>query len=160
MNEKKIKKFKTQNSTFKIILLSPSKEIFNQKLAHSLSDIQNLIFVCWRYEGIDYRFEQYLTKKYKKNFSKISIWQFITLGWELPAMTMIESIVRLIPWVIQKPASRQDESYSIENKMKNLEYPQYTRPEKVYNMQVPEILLSGYSKKIEERKKKNSKHLK
>jgi len=56
-----------------IILPSPSKETFTQKTAHSLSDKKHIIFVCTRYEGIDYRFEQYMKKKYKKQFQKISL---------------------------------------------------------------------------------------
>jgi tRNA (guanine37-N1)-methyltransferase len=82
---------------FTIILPSPSKETFTQKTAHNLSTVKDIIFVCTRYEGIDYRFEQYMKKKYKKNFQKISIGQFITLGGETPAMIMIEAISRLIP---------------------------------------------------------------
>ncbi len=90
-----IKKLKKEN--FKIILPSPSKETFTQKTAHALSDTKHLIFVCTRYEGIDYRFEQYMKKKYPKQFQKISIGQYITLGGEIPAMVMIEAISRLIP---------------------------------------------------------------
>jgi tRNA (guanine37-N1)-methyltransferase len=58
---------------FAIILPSPSKETFTQKAAHCLSTVDNLIFVCTRYEGIDYRFEQYMKKTYKKHFQKISL---------------------------------------------------------------------------------------
>ena len=152
-----IKKFKlSKPASFKILFPSPSTEIFNQKKSHSLSKVQNLIFVCWRYEGIDYRWEQYMKKKYKTKFQKISLWSFITLWWELPTMTMIESITRLIPWVIKESESRQNESYSIEHNMDNLEYPQYTRPEDVLWMSVPEILLSWHTKKIQERKNKNT----
>jgi len=79
------------------VLLSPSKEEFNQKIAHSLSEEKDIIFVCARYEGIDYRFEKYMKKQYKKNFQKISLGHFITLGGETPAMVMIEAITRLIP---------------------------------------------------------------
>lgn len=149
-----IKKFKL--SKFKIVFPSPSKEVFDQKKAHSFSKIQNLIFVCWRYEGIDYRWEQYIKKKYKTKFQKISLWSFVTLWWELPTMTMIESITRLIPWVIKESESRKNESYSMDHNMQNLEYPQYTRPEEVLKMSVPEILLTGHSKKIQERKNKNT----
>lgn len=155
--EKIINKFKISNSKFQIIFPSPSQEIFTQKTSHKLSKIQNLIFVCWRYEGIDYRFEQYMKKKYKTKFQKISLWSFVTLWWELPTMTMIESITRLIPWVIKESESRQNESYSIDHNMQNLEYPQYTRPEDVLWMKVPELLLSGHTKKIQERKENNSK---
>ncbi len=144
---------------FKIILLSPSKDIFTQKVAHSLNKEKNIIFVCTRYEGIDYRFEQYMKKKYKKSFQKISLWQFITLGGEVPAMMMIEAITRLIPWVIKEEASRQDESYSIEKNMNNLEYPQYTKPEEILGMKVPKILLSGHHKNIKERRTTKTKIL-
>lgn len=88
---------KLKSKSFQIILPSPSKEVFTQKIAHSLSNTKHIIFVCTRYEGIDYRFEQYMKKKYKNNFQKISIGQFITLGGETPAMIMIEAISRLIP---------------------------------------------------------------
>ncbi|MFZ2151122.1 MAG: tRNA (guanosine(37)-N1)-methyltransferase TrmD [Candidatus Absconditicoccaceae bacterium] len=149
-----IKKFKL--SKFKILFPSPSTQIFNQKISHSLSKIQDLIFVCGRYEGIDYRWEQYIKKKYKTKFQKISLGSFVTLGGELPTMTMIESITRLIPGVIKESESRKNESYSMEHNMQNLEYPQYTRPEEVLKMNVPEILLTGHSKKIQERKNKNT----
>ncbi len=155
--EHTIKKIKTTN--FKILFPAPSKEIFNQKNAHSLSRLQNLIFVCWRYEGIDYRCEQYMKKKYKTKFQKISLGSFVTLWWEIPTMAMIEAVTRLIPWVIKESASRQNESYSIDHSMTNLEYPQYTRPEEVLWISVPEILLSWHSKKIQERKEKNTKTL-
>ena len=64
---------KKKKVNFKIILPSPSKKTFTQKTAHSLNNTQHIIFVCTRYEGIDYRFEQYMQKKYKKSFQKISL---------------------------------------------------------------------------------------
>lgn len=152
-------KFPVHSAHFQILFPSPSKTFFTQKIAHKFSKNQNLIFICWRYEGIDYRFEEYVKNKYPKNFQKISIWQFITLGWELPTMTMIESITRLIPWVIKESQSRKDESYSIDQKMKNLEYPQYTRPEEVCWYKVPETLLNWHHKKIQDRKNKNGKKI-
>ena len=159
LNKKKATS-KIQNSKFKIILMSPSKEVFTQKVAHSLSESENIIFVCTRYEGIDYRFEQYMKKKYGKQFQKISLWQYITLGGEIPAMIMIEAISRLIPWVIKEEASRQDESYNIQQNMNNLEYPQYTKPEEVLWMKVPKILLSGHHANIDERRRTKTKKLK
>lgn len=157
--ENMIRKFRIQNSEFRIIVPTPSKDVFDQSKAHKLSKIQNLIFVCGRYEGIDYRFEQYMKKKYKSNFQKISIWQFITMGGEVPAMTMIEWITRLIPGVIKEDESWRNESYSLETKMQNLEHPQYTRPEEVEWIKVPKILLSWHHKNISERKNKNSKKI-
>jgi tRNA (guanine37-N1)-methyltransferase len=100
-----------------------------------------------------------MKKKYKKQFQKISLWQFITLGGEIPAMVMIEAITRLIPWVIKEEASRQDESYSVAQNMNNLEYPQYTKPEEVMWIKVPKILLSGHHKNINERRVEKTKNL-
>jgi tRNA (guanine37-N1)-methyltransferase len=80
----------------------------------------------------------------------------VTLGGELPAMTMTESIVRLIPGVINTEMSWVDESYSIEHNLENIEYAQYTRPEVVEDMKVPEVLLSGHHKNIEQWKKEKT----
>lgn len=151
---------KSKDIKLKIILLSPSKDIFTQKIAHTLSETQDIIFVCTRYEGIDYRFEQYMKKKYPKQFQKTSIGQYITLGGEIPAMVMIEAITRLIPWVIKEEASRQEESYSVKQDMNNLEYPQYTKPEEVLGMKVPKILISGHHANIKIRREKKTKTLK
>ena len=142
---------------FQIIFPSPSTQIWNQKFAHSYSKYENIIFVCGRYEWIDYRFEQYFQNKYPNNFSKISLWRFVTLWWELPTMTMVESIVRLIPWVIQEEISRQDESYQISQNMENLEYPQYTRPQDIEWFQVQDVLLNWNHKEIEKWRQKNGK---
>ena len=141
---------------FQIIFPSPSTKIWDQKEAHFYSKCENIIFVCGRYEWIDYRFEQYFQKKYPKNFAKISLWKFVTLGWELPTMTMVESIVRLIPWVIQDEISWQDESYQISQNMENLEYPQYTRPQEVEWFQVPDVLLNWNHKEICKWREENS----
>lgn len=162
---KKIKKTKGlpdkggNKGGFVIVLPSPSKDTFTQKTAHSLSTVKDIIFICTRYEGVDYRFEQYMKKKYKKQFQKISLGHFITLGGETPAMVMIEAISRLIPWVIKEEISWQDESYSVKQNMQNLEYPQYTKPEEVYWMKVPKVLLSGHHGKVQERREKKTKIL-
>ena len=86
-----------RRSDFKILFPSPSKEMFTQKHAYSFSKVKHLIFVCGRYEGIDYRFEEYMTAKYPSAFQKISLGQFVLLGGEVASMTMIEAIARLIP---------------------------------------------------------------
>jgi tRNA (guanine37-N1)-methyltransferase len=98
---------------FKILFPSPSQEIFTQKHAYSYSKNETLIFICGRYEGIDYRFEKYMQAKYPSAFQKISLGQFILLGGEVATMTMIEAITRLIPGVIKESESRQNESYSL-----------------------------------------------
>lgn len=140
----------------KILFLSPSDIIFNQKIAYEYSHIDHLIVVSWRYEGIDYRFEQYMQQSYPQQFQKISLWQFVTLWWELPSMTMTEAIVRLIPWVIKEEASHLIESYDPDQWMHNIEYPQYTRPEEVQWIRVPDVLLSWHHKQIEDRRKQHS----
>lgn len=142
---------------FHIIFPSPCEVVWDQRQAHAYSKVENLIFVCGRYEWIDYRFQLYMEKKYPKNFSKISLWKFVTLWWELPSMTMVESIVRLIPGVIQDELSWQDESYQISQNMENLEYPQYTRPQDVEWFSVPKVLLNGNHKEIQEWKAQNTK---
>ncbi len=155
-----IQKIEQENSSlgcnFQITFPTPSQNFRNQQSAHSFSKTENLIFVCWRYEWIDHRFVQYFQNKYPKNFHQISIGKFVTLWWELPTMTMVESIVRLIPWVIKKESSWQEESYSPSQNMENIEHPQYTRPQEVEWYQVPEVLLNWNHKKIEEWKNDNS----
>ena len=133
-----------------IIIPSPSQIIFCQQYAHQRSEYKHLLFICGRYEGIDERVRLRLQKKYPQHITKVSLWQFITLGGELPAMTITEAVVRLIPGVIKEEMSRIDESYSIQQWMSNIEYPQYTRPEVVEKMSVPDILLSGNHKVIAE----------
>jgi len=141
---------------FKIIYLAPSENILNQQKAFDYTKNENIILLCWRYEWIDHRVEQYFQDKYW-NFERLSIWQYILMGWELPAMVFIESVSRLIPGVIKEKDSYIFESYSPDKWMKNIEYPNYTRPEEIYWYKVPEILLSGHDAKIEERRKENEK---
>jgi len=143
---------------FKIIYLAPSENIFNQERAFTYSKQENIILLAWRYEGIDHRVEQYFQDKYW-NFERLSIWQYVLLWWEIPAMVFIEAVWRLIPWVIKEQISFEDESYNPEKNMENLEYPQYTRPEEIYGYKVPEILLSGHDAKIEEWRKNNEKKI-
>ena len=140
-------------------MVGPSRHQFTQETAHSWADVEQLIFICGRYEGIDARVEQRCRHSYGEEFSKVSLGQFITLGGELPAMTMTEAVARLLPGVIKEQASRQDESYQPSTNMKNLEYPQYTRPETVEGMTVPEILLSGHHHNIDQRRKENTDYI-
>lgn len=151
-----IKNNNLKESDFKIIFPSPAKEIFTQKQAYQCSKQEHLIFVCWRYEWIDYRRELYMQKHYPTQFEKISLWQFILLWWEVATMTMVESISRLIPGVIKESESRQHESYNLKDNMQNLEEPNYTRPEVVEWFPVPEILLTWNSEEITKRRKENS----
>lgn len=151
-----IEKYDLKESDFKIIFPSPAKETFTQKHSYTFSKQEHLIFVCWRYEWIDYRRELYMQKYYPNQFEKISLGQFILLWWEVATMTMIESITRLIPWVIKESESRQNESYSLKENMQNIEEPNYTRPENVKWFTVPDVLLNWNSEEIGKWRKENS----
>ncbi len=141
---------------FKIIYLAPSKNILDQEKCFQYSEEKNIILLAWRYEGIDHRVEQYFQDKYH-NFERLSIWQYVLMWGELPTMVFVEAIWRLIPWVIKEKVSYEDESYSVEKWMKNIEYPQYTRPDEIYGYEVPDVLLSGHDAKIKEWRKENEK---
>lgn len=147
---------KIGNNDWKIIFLSPSKKEFNQEVAHELTNFENIIFVSGRYEWIDKRFEEFMWKKYGDKFEKISVWKFVCLGGEVPAMLITESVVRLVDWVIKEENSWKDESYRPENWWDNLEYPQYTRPQNVYDLEVPEVLLNGNHAEIKKWREENS----
>lgn len=123
----------------KIILMSPQGELFTQKKAEELSREKNLIILCGHYEGVDERVKEYLADE------EISIGDYILTGGELPAMVMVDAIVRLIPGVLNV-SSLGEESFADGL----LEYPQYTRPREYEGMCVPEILLSGDHEKIKQ----------
>lgn len=138
----------------KVVLLSAKGKKFNQKMAQRFSKLDQLILICGRYEGIDERVAKYIADE------EISVGDYILTGGELPAMNIVDTVTRLIPGVIAK-GSLEEESFS---KEKYIEYPHYTRPEKVkingQERKVPKILLSGNHQKIEEWQKKHSKDFK
>ncbi len=133
----------TNNDSYKI-LLTPQGEVFNQKIAFDLSKKDELVLICGHYEGFDERIRSYVD-------SEISIGDFVLTGGEIPAMAISDSIVRLLDDVI-KEDSFMDDSFS--NGL--LEYPQYTRPIEYDGKKVPDVLLSGDHKKIEEYRLKES----
>jgi tRNA (guanine37-N1)-methyltransferase len=117
----------------KVILMTPRGKTFTQQKARNLSKEQGLIIICGRYEGYDERITKIVNEQ-------ISIGDFVLTGGELPAMMLIDAVVRLMPGVLGGEKSAEIESFS---NGKILEYPQYTRPEKFRNMKVPAELLSG-----------------
>jgi tRNA (guanine37-N1)-methyltransferase len=137
-----------------VILTSAQGEVWNQRSAEFYSSkCKHLILICGHYEGVDYRVSKYLVDL------EISIGEYVLSGGELAAMVIVDSIVRLIPGVLGNPDSIRKESYSKEFKR---EYPQFTRPalfttDEGEEWRVPEILLTGNHKKIDEWRKKNSK---
>ena len=128
-----------------VIALTPKGETFKQSLAQELSQKKSLTFICGRYEGIDQRIIDNLATK------EISIGNFVCAGGEAPAITILESIVRLLPGILEEEVT-QKESFSEDT----LEHPQYTRPEEFKGWKVPDVLISGNHKEIENWKKQNS----
>lgn len=121
----------------RVILLDPAGRVFDQKFAEELAREEELIFICGHYEGYDERIKTLVT-------DEVSLGDFVLTGGELAAMTMVDATVRLIPDVIGKEASHQDDSFS----SGLLEYPQYTRPYDFRGMLVPDVLMSGHHKNI------------
>lgn len=148
------KSAKVKATKRKIILLSASGKKWNQKMVQKYSKLEEVVFVCGRYEGVDARIKKFIDEE-------ISIGEYVLTGGELPAMVMIDSITRLLPGVLGNKASVVEESHSEEGLA---EYPQYTRPEifivngKKYP--TPKILLSGDHKKIAEWRKKQQRKIK
>ena len=132
-----------RRQTAKVILLSPQGKTLNQKLAEKLSKRKHLILICGRYEGVDERVRESLVSE------EISIGDYILSGGELAALVLTDSLARLLPGVLGHKDSNVRESFS-DNL---LEYPQYTRPADFRGLRVPQVLLSGDHKKIEEWRK-------
>ena len=115
-----------------VILLSPQGRRYDQKMAQGFSLLSHIILICGRYEGIDERVAGYVDET-------VSIGDFVLTGGELAAMTVVDSVSRLVPGVLGSDESSTEESFS----WHLLEYPQFTRPNNFRGLKVPEILLSG-----------------
>ena len=159
------------NSQIKTYLLSPRGETFNQKKAEKMAKLKEIILICGHYEGFDERIRNFIDEE-------ISIGHYILTGGEIPAMAITDAVVRLLPGVLKKEEATRIESFSpdleklakksVETKISHqplairhyLEYPQYTRPEEFRGLKVPQVLLSGDHKKIQEWRKKHIKNKK
>jgi tRNA (guanine37-N1)-methyltransferase len=124
----------------RIILLCPQGEQYTQKKAEQLAKFDQLIFICGHYEGYDERIRQHLVT------DEISIGDYVLTGGELGAMVIIDSVTRLLKGVLGNETSAVTDSFSTGL----LEYPHYTRPVDFRGLKVPEVLLSGHHKNIEE----------
>ena len=135
-----IEKLITERTYDEIIYMTPDGETFNQKTANQLSLYKNIIILAGHYKGIDERLrELYITKE-------ISVGDYVLTGGELPAAIVCDAVIRLIPGVISDETSALTDSFQDGL----LSPPVYTRPEDYKGMKVPEILLSGDHKKIEQ----------
>ena len=131
----------------KTVLLSPRGTQFDQKMAEKFSKLDEITFICGRYEGIDQRVTDNMIDE------EISIGPYVLAGGELGALTIIEAVSRLIPGVLGNLESTKDETFSTSEG----EHPQYTKPADFKGWKVPDVLLSGDHKKIEKWRKENSK---
>lgn len=128
-----------------VVYMSPQGKLMNQNRVQELAQKENLLILCGHYEGIDDRISDRIDEE-------ISIGDYILTGGEIPAMVLVDAVVRLIPGVLGDERSSDEESFS--NQL--LEYPQYTRPREYMGQEVPEILLSGHHENIRKWRKEQS----
>lgn len=132
---KAVEHAKTYDPTAKVLLMTPRGERWRQSMAQEFSEADHgYIFICGRYEGYDERILELVDEE-------ISVGDYVLTGGELPAMTIVDSIVRLLPGVLGGETSAVIESFA---DGETLEFPQYTRPEEFNGLKVPEVLLSGH----------------
>ena len=129
----------------RVILLDPAGKPFDQKMAEEFSIEEHLVFICGHYEGYDERIRSLVT-------DEVSLGDYVLTGGELGAMVMIDATVRLLPEVLGNQTSAQTDSHSTGL----LEHPQYTRPAEFKGMKVPEVLMNGNHKLIEQWQLKES----
>ena len=142
-----VEKAKEYDPSAKVLIMTPRGKRWRQQLAQEYSEADHgYIFICGRYEGYDERIMDLVDES-------LSVGDYVLTGGELPAMTIIDSIVRLVPGVLGGEMSAAIESFS---DGKTLEYPQYTRPEVWRDQAVPSVLLSGNHAAIAEWRKNNS----
>lgn len=141
---KAIEYAKSQDSSAKVLLPTPRGKLYKQSEAKILAKAgeagQGLIIVCPRYEGYDERVLKWIDTSY-------CMGNYVLTGGELPAMTIIDSVVRLLPGVLGGEASTEIESFQEDDE--SIEFPQYTRPAEYLDMKVPEVLLNGHHAEIE-----------
>lgn len=147
------KVYPRKHKTTRVILMSPQGKSLDQNEVKRLAKYKRLILIAGHYEAIDSRVDNFIDEK-------VSLGNFVLTGGELAAACVIDAVSRLIPGVVGKEESVQDESFSSYNKATkefNIEYPQYTRPEIFKGLKVPEVLLSGNHRKIKDWRDSQSK---
>ena len=132
-----------------VVLLSPRGGRLNQRGVGRLSELDHLILICGRYEGVDERVAEFLADE------ELSIGDYVLAGGELAAMVVIEAVSRLVPGVMGNASSLDTESHAAGT----LEYPQYTRPAEYRGHAVPEVLLSGHHGEVERWRRRESEEI-
>lgn len=122
-----------------VVMLTPAGRTLTQQIVEDLANKPRLLLLCGRYEGFDDRIRQIL------NPLELSIGDYVCNGGEVPAMVVIDAVIRLVPGVLGDERSASDDSHSVPGR---LEYPQYTRPREYRGLTVPEILFSGNHQSI------------
>ncbi len=136
---KAVQAAKQNDPTAKVLLMTPRGARWKQALAQAYSETDHgYIFICGRYEGYDERILELVDEE-------VSVGDYVLTGGELPAMTIVDSIVRLLPGVLGGETSAEIESFS---DGETLEFPQYTRPADFYGRQVPDVLIGGHHAEI------------
>ena len=130
----------------RVILMCPQGETFTQQKAEELAKEEHLIFICGHYEGYDERIREHLVT------DELSIGDYVLTGGELPAMVIVDSVVRLLPGVLGNETSAVTDSFSTGL----LEYPHYTRPVEFRGWKVPDMLLSGHHSNIDDWRRKEA----
>ena len=141
-----VESLQTSGKAPRVILMCPQGERLTQKKAEELAQEENLVFLCGHYEGYDERIREHLVT------DEISIGDFVLTGGELPAMTVIDAVVRLLPGVLGQQDSHIQDSFSTGL----LEHPHYTRPADFRGYKVPDVLLSGNHAKIDQWREEQS----
>lgn len=143
-----IEQAKKTSPQARVLLPTPRGTVYKQSDAKRLAAArEDLIIICPRYEGYDERLTEWVDEQF-------CIGNYVLTGGELPAMIMIDSVVRLLPGVLGGETSADIESFQQDDQ--NIEFPQYTRPEEFRGLKVPDVLLSGHHAEIEEWRQKNS----
>ncbi|MGL4363172.1 MAG: tRNA (guanosine(37)-N1)-methyltransferase TrmD [Cellulosilyticaceae bacterium] len=137
---------KSTTKPTRVVYLTPQGKQWNQQMAEEFSKEEHIVFLCGHYEGIDQRALDLIVT------DEISIGDYVLTGGELPALSIADSIIRLIPGVLGKQESFEDESFS----EGLLEYSQYTRPAEFRGSSVPKVLLSGNHKEIDKYRREQS----
>jgi tRNA (guanine37-N1)-methyltransferase len=140
-----IKKRASKKNKPWVIYMSPQGKTLTQERVNQLSQMQHLVVLCGHYEGIDERAFTWIDEE-------ISIGDYVLTGGEIPAMVLIDSVVRQLPGVVKESASLQNDSFY--NGL--LDYPHYTRPETFMKMKVPDVLMSGHHARIEQWRREQS----
>lgn len=145
---KAIEQAKQNDPSARVFLPTPRGTLYKQSKAKQLAaDDRGLILICPRYEGYDERITKWIDEQF-------CIGNYVLTGGELPAMILIDSVVRLLPGVLGGESSVEIESFQQDDE--NIEFPQYTRPADFDGMKVPEVLLNGHHAEINEWRKSNS----